>query len=79
MARERGAVRETLLRYDIRPEDVLDEETLDEMERRQDQAEADAPSRIADESAADNALTVDDLRELAERVRRGEHITLQKP
>ena len=35
--------KETLLRYDIRPEDVLDQETLDEMERRQDQAEANAP------------------------------------
>ena len=67
-----GAAGGSLLRYDIEPEDVLDEETLAEDARRHAQAEADDCSGERD---WENALSVDDLQELADRVRRGEQVT----
>ena len=75
----KDAVKEPLLRDDIRPEDVLDEQSLAEVSRKQDQAEANAPKRLADESAWENALTPEELRELAKEAGQGERVTLQKP
>ncbi|MCY3861448.1 MAG: hypothetical protein OXG67_05725 [bacterium] len=72
--RQADAAKESLLRYDIEPEDVLDEETLAEDAQRHEQAEAEAMSHMAERDWAD-ALGVEDLRELADRARRGEQIT----
>ncbi len=60
-----------------RPEDVLSRDTLDEVDRKFARAEADAEERLADESAWENALTVDELRELARRAGRGEKVSLK--
>lgn len=68
-----------MLRDDIRPEDVLDEQALAETSQKQDQAEANAPKRLADESAWENSFTPDELRELAKRAGQGERVSLQKP
>ena len=64
-----------MVRYDIQPEDVLDQDTLDEVARKQDEAESNIASRLADEHAFENALTPDDLRRRAQRVLQGEDIT----
>lgn len=72
--RQVDGAKESLLRYDIAPEDVLDEETLAEDARRHEQAEAEAKSGVAERDWGD-ALGVEDLRELADRERRGEQIT----
>ena len=74
----KDAVKESLLGDGIRPEDVLDEQTLAEINRKQDQAEANAPKRLADESAWENAFTPEELRELAKGAGQGERVTLQK-
>ncbi len=60
------------------PTDVLGPDALADIDRRQAEAEAAAPGRLSDEAAWENALDVDDLRELADRARRGEHVSLQK-
>ena len=60
-----------------RPEDVLSQDTLDEVNRKFAQAEADAAERLADESAWENALTIDEVRELARRAGRGEKVSLK--
>lgn len=65
----------SLVRYDIQPEDVLDQDTLDEIARKQDEAEASIASRLSDEHAFENALTPDDLRRRAQRILQGEDIT----
>jgi len=70
---KRGAV-SSRVRYDIQPEDVFDQDTLHEVARKQDEAEANIASRLADEHAFDNALTPDDLRRRAQRVLQGEDI-----
>ncbi len=62
-----------------RPEDVLSQDTLDEVDRKFAQVEADAEERLADESAWENALTVDEVRELARRAGRGEKVSFKKP
>ena len=61
----------------LRPQDVLSEDTLDEVDRKFAQAEADAAGREADESAWESALTVDEVRELARRAGRGEKVSLK--
>lgn len=60
------------------PEDVLDPDALADVDRTQAEAEVAAPGRLSDEAAWENALDVDDLRELADRARHGEHVSLQK-
>ena len=62
-----------------RPEDVLSRDTLDEVDRKFAQAEADAAERLADESARENALTVDEVRALARRAGRGEKVSFEEP
>lgn len=73
VGRARGAVSSNV-RYDIQPEDVLGQDMLDEVARRQDEAEVNVASRLADEHAFDNAMTPDDLRRRAQRVLQGEDI-----
>ena len=77
MAQRPDTVTESLLRSDVPLEEALDQDTLDEIYRRLAEAEANEPDRLADETAGENALSVDDLRELAERLRRGEQVDLQ--
>ena len=48
------------------------------IERAQTEAETAAPSRMSDQAARESALDVDDLRELADRASRGEHVSLKK-
>ena len=79
MALVRDAAKESRRQDDLRPEDVLDPAVIEEVGRRQREAEAAAPDRLADETAWENALEIDDLRELADRARRGEHMSLRKP
>ena len=62
----------------LRLEDVLDSDALAEIERAQTEVETAAPSRMSDEAARESALDVDDLRELADRARRGEQVSLNK-
>ena len=69
---------ESLLRYDVRPEDVLDQETLDEIDRKHAASEAEFQRRLENGTLEEGLLTVDDLRELAERASRGEQVTLKK-
>lgn len=77
--RDAGAAKESLLRYDVEPEDVLDEETLAEDARRHALADQEAPE-ASDGRDMSGALSVGDLRVLADRVRHGESVTtLQKP
>lgn len=66
------------LRPGLRPEGVLDPDTLADVDRAQAEAESAAPGCLADETAWENALDVEDLRELADRAHRGEHICLRK-
>lgn len=61
----------------LRPEDVLSQDTLDEVDRKFAQAEVDFAERPTDESAWENALTVDEVRELARRAGRGEKVSLK--
>lgn len=72
MPRKEKPVKELAARPALRPEDVLSQDTLDEVDRKFAQAEADAAERLADESAGQNALTVDEVRELARLAGRGE-------
>ena len=60
------------------PEDVLDPEALAAVDLTQTEAEVAASGRLSDGAAWENALDVDDLRELADRARRGERVSLQK-
>ena len=76
---KKDALKESLLRTDVRPEEVLDEGSLAEIDEKMAQVEANAPKRRADESAWDNSFTSDELRELAKRAGQGERVTLQKP
>lgn len=69
---------ESLLRYDILPEDVLDQETLDEIDRKFAASEVNFQRCLDDGTIEERLLTVDVLRELAERVRRGERVSLKK-
>ena len=62
----------------LRPQDVLSQNALDEVDRKFEQAEADAAEREADESAWESALTVDEVRELARRAGRGEKVSFKK-
>lgn len=62
----------------MRPEDVLSQVTLDEVDRKFAKAEDDAAERLADESAWENALTVEEVRELARRAGRGEKVSLRE-
>lgn len=79
MSSEEDAVKQSAIGFAPRPEDVLSRDVLDEVDRKFAQAEAEAPGREADESAWENALTVDELRELACRAGRGERVSLKKP
>ncbi len=67
-----------MLRYDIRPEDVLDQETLDEIDRKYAASDAEFQRRLENGTLEEGLLTVDDLRELIERASRGEQVTLKK-
>ena len=78
MALTRDAAKKSPLRDDLRPQDVLDPDVVKEVDRTQREVEAAAPGRLADETAWENALDIDDLRELTDRARRGEHISLRK-
>lgn len=78
MALARDIAKESPPRNGLRLEDVLDSDALAEVERAQTEAETAAPSRMSDEAARESALDVDDLRELADRARRGEHVSLTK-
>ena len=78
MALARDTTKESPLGDDLRPEDVLDPDVVEEVSRTQREVEASAHARLADEAAWENALDADDLRELADRARRGEHISLRK-
>ena len=63
------------VRYDISPEDVLDQSTLDGISRKQDEAEANIEKQMLDQHPFDDAVSADDFRELARRTRQGEDIT----
>ena len=69
----------SLLRYDIRPEDVFDQETLDKIDRKFAESEANFQLHLEEGTLEDRLLTTDDLKELAERARRGEQVSLKKP
>lgn len=69
---------DSLLRYDIRPEDVLDQEALERLDRKHAASEAEFQRRLEDGTLEERLLTVDDLKELIERARRGEQVTLKK-
>ena len=79
MPRKEKTVKELAAKPVQHPEDVLSHDTLDEVDRKFAQAEADAEERLADESAWENALTVDEVRELARRAGRGEKVSFKKP
>ncbi len=76
--REENTEKELAARPALRPEDVLPQDTLDEVGRKFAQAEADAAERLADESAWENAFTVEEVRELARRAERGEKVSLKE-
>lgn len=76
--RSRGRKGDSLLRYDVRPEDVLDQEVLDKIDRKHAASEAEFQRRLDNGTLEEGLLTVDDLRELAERASRGEQVTLKK-
>lgn len=78
MALARDAAKESPPRDGLRLEDVLDADALAEVERAQTEAETAAPSRMSDQTARESALDVDDLRELADRAHRGEHVSLKQ-
>ncbi|MCY4664304.1 MAG: hypothetical protein OXC00_06540 [Acidimicrobiaceae bacterium] len=78
MALARDAAKESPPRDALRLEDVLDSDALAEVERAQVEAETAAPSRMSDQAARESALDVDDLRELVDRARSGEHVSLKK-
>lgn len=78
MAVASDAAKESPPRSASSPEDVLDADALADASRTQTEAEAAASRRMSDETVWENALDVDDLRDLADRARRGEHVTLQK-
>lgn len=78
MALARDASRESPPCDDLRLEDVLNSDALAEIERVQTEAETAAPSRMSDQAARESALGVEDLRELADRARRGEQVSLKK-
>ena len=71
--------KELAARSALRPEDVLSQDTLDEVARKFAQPEVDFAERPTDESAWENALTVDEMRELARRAGRGEKVSFKKP
>lgn len=73
-----GSSGDSVLRYDIRPEDVLDQETLDEINRKHAASDAEFQRRLENGTLEEGLLTVDDLRELIERASRGEQVTLKK-
>ena len=78
MAKGKEAVTETALRPEVELEDVLDQSALDEVHRKFDRAEAGAQARLADESAWEEARTVDELRELAVKTGRGKQASINK-
>lgn len=77
MPGKKKTAREAADRPPMRPEDVLSQDTLDEVDRKFAKAEADAADRLADESAWENALTVEEVRDLALRAGRGEKVSLK--
>ena len=76
--REEDTVEELAAGLALRPQDVLSQNALEEVDRKFEQAEADAEEREADESAWESALTVDEVRELARRAGRGEKVSFKK-
>ena len=78
MALAHDASRESPPRGGLRIEDVLDSDALAEIDRAQTDAETAAPSRLRDQSARKGALDIEDLRELADRARRGQQVSLKK-
>jgi len=78
VALARDAAKESPPRDGLCLEDVLDSGALAEIERAQTEAETAASSRMSDQTARESALDVDDLRELADRARRGEHVSLKQ-
>ena len=78
VAKGKEAVTETVLRPDVKLEDVLDQSALDEVHCKFDRAESGAQARLADESAWEEARTVDELRELAVKAGRGEQASIKK-
>ena len=78
MTRARDTAKESPPRDGLCLEDVLKSDALAEVERAQTEAETAAPSRMSDQAARESALDIGDLRELADRARRGEHVSLKK-
>lgn len=78
MALARDTAKESPPRDGLRLEDVVESDALAEIERAQTEAEAAAPSRMGDQAAREGALDIGDLRELADRARRGERVSLSK-
>ena len=68
MALARDTAKESPPRDGLRLEDVLQSDALAEVERAQTEAETAAPSRMSDQAAHES--------ELADRARRGEHVSL---
>ena len=79
MPRKEKPVKGLEARPALRPEDVLSQDTLDEVDRKFAQAEVDFAEHPTNESAWENALTVDEVRELARRAGRGEKVSFKKP
>lgn len=78
MPAARETSKESLPRDGLRMEDVLTSDAIAGIERAQTEAEAATPSRRSDQAARESALDIGDLRELADRARRGEHVYLQE-
>ena len=78
MALARDAAKASQPRDGLRLEEVLDSDALAEIERAQTEAETAAPSCMSDQTARESALDLDDLRELVDRARRGEHVSLKQ-
>ena len=70
------AVRPSFLRPDVRLEDALSDDALAVIGLKLDEAEANATTREADSSAWEDALSPEELRELAARAGQGERVSL---
>lgn len=69
---------DSLLVDELSLEDVLDQKALDEIDLSYARSEADFERRLVEGTMYENTFTPDELRELAEKVRRGEQATLKK-
>ena len=69
---------DSVLRFDVSPEDLLDQEAFEEVERKFEESEVRFQRCLDDGTIEERLLTIEDLKELAERVRQGEQVSLKK-